>query len=469
MSAKSFETLPSEILYEISRLLGPQSEDLHSLALVSRRMNEIANHFIHHSVPFNIEYALKFPRQISLAKRVAHHIRKITILSHPHLHQASKTQMFNPERPKFWCWYHDNNPVRADHINQILLRVAGFISDLPALSDLIYSCEGLLPACLADALLSKPMCRLHLNSFTLSALEDRRPHIRSFQRFGSGKASNQLNRHMLEVLTFPNLTTLCVSSGGLPTQALNVQAAQFLVRRFGPNLMNLYLVNEAHSFQRYTLDFLETWEKFTCVGSSTMAPRVGALSTLHLACIDTSAHDLKSWFETTDQTKLRNLKLQLRTIPALQYILAECHFPSLTRISLRIGIPSDHGSDMDREYSELSAQLFAYLRNTPLTDLKIKGTIKKSVFDAILEHLGSKLKKLHVVQSTLKSPDTIDFDEAEIERIGKRCKILRELLVRPSSGSLGRSQTDTVYERTMDGKLKVVSVIVLPAVVTLAG
>jgi hypothetical protein len=297
------------------------------------------------------------------------------------------------------------------------------ISSLQYLTDLIYACDNQVPPCLLQALhRHHPACRLAIRTF----------------RFRSLRASIT-DPNELALVTSPCLHSLSVryvwrDSGG--NDDYNEEAVLRSVA-LAPNLKQLDMLGcrPASSQQLYsTLSVAKKpWKGFS---PPVEKFQIGSLRSLSFCGYqDITKAKLDIWNQHTDLSKLRSLVLSnVSDAGALMNATVVSRFKSLERLAMHL---CRKGNDVD--FIPAVEMFFDCL--SPLTTLRLYGSVDASLVTKILERHGSTLRELLLKQyehEPYGSPrQAMVLTNADIEYIRNSCPLLEDLKL-----SIKRSKSD---------------------------
>jgi hypothetical protein len=285
-------------------------------------------------------------------------------------------------------------------INDAWRPLADLIKQLPALADLIYRCYNQFPPCLLQTLHQhRPRCKLHIDLFKLRCLN-----------------APVTDAHELTLAMSPCLHSVRVrydeldDMEGIPNY--HAEATMRLVAGMAPNLKEVHMLHDVGAWP--------PWKGFT-LDKERHRFSPGSLRFLQLESYSSIMKELvEDWRAHTDFSVLRVLKLQnVLEEDALNFLAMNCRFPSLVTLALRLC-----NRDLQRQptinYDDITSR---FLRSLPhLSTIELVGQVSNVIFDSVLDHHGSSLRKLWVLPLTYQS-----LTQRDIRRIRDHCPLLEDL------------------------------------------
>ncbi|RAO68449.1 uncharacterized protein BHQ10_004461 [Talaromyces amestolkiae] len=130
---------------------------------------------------------------------------------------------------------------------------------------------------------------------------------------------------------------------------------------------------------------------------------------------------LKSLQEDTDFTTLKVLKIPSVDLEALEYLIANCHFPILTQLAVNLG-PIYYRS-VNHNYFPAAK---SFLLSLPaLSVLHLSEWHSDIAMEAVLEHHGSRLYELSISPST-----GVTATLEDLKHVARYCPLLEKLTIK---------------------------------------
>lgn len=292
--------------------------------------------------------------------------------------------------------------------------LADLVRQLPALSDLIYTCPSQFSPCLLQALHQhRPNCRLHMRTFSLRSLNQPAP-----------------DAHELALATSPCLYSVLVRYDSYDSEGMedyNEEAVVHIAAGLAPNLKEARMFRARAGWSLALRRALETprtpWQGFA-LKDQEQTSTSGSLCHLQLAGYGSTTREVvETWSRRTDFSVLRTLELE-RGIEAdaFEYLATQCDFSSLTTLVIVLAT-ADLLESPTMDHSSLAKHFLCSLPS--LTTLKLVGELTNTTLDAILEYHGALLRKLGLSPSG--TVNRLVITEREVERIAGYCPLLEDL------------------------------------------
>ncbi|KAK6069381.1 hypothetical protein SCUP515_09086 [Seiridium cupressi] len=300
--------------------------------------------------------------------------------------------------------------------------LARFISTLPVLKDLVYSCLDQVPPCLLTSLHQHhPYSRLHVHTFSLRSLYQRKDNL------------HDIDPDEFMLATSPCLYAVALlSSPGYDTYGhvdYNHEALLAMVSGMAPGLRHVRVYKSTPGSSPELLEATRTsrplWRGFF-IDKETPEQPPAPLESLVLDGEDhITSETLTEWNQHIDLSKLGSLKIpaavNLDVLPTLVHMAAGGKFGSLHKLSLEV-----HSID-PQGYSRLDAEISQLFENIQsLAELEIAGYYGPKSFSAIMQHHGRSLYRLCLTSSSKHAQETIT-SLTKVEVIQQYCSNLRDL------------------------------------------
>lgn len=299
------------------------------------------------------------------------------------------------------------------------MPLASFISQLPALQDLVWAFGSHMPQSVLSAV-SARSCRLHMHCFRLRSLIQLRDSPRPINPKDYALASSlSLSSIVVEVRDF--------ETDGMVNYT--VEAVMQMVAGTAPNLAHVCLLR---SMAGNSIPHREAirigkpvWSGFSPPGAveadQLQLPVLGSLQSLVFTGY--ASHGIENWARLTDFTNLRclNMHWSLRNGVALAEIATRGDFKSLHTLEL---------STIEDETDQAQEALNQLLKSlNPLQRLEISGHVNNQAFDIVLRRHGGTLRKLSI--SPYRDEEShnpiIVFSEDVIQRLAEQCPNLEQV------------------------------------------
>ncbi|KAI8932293.1 hypothetical protein NX059_010489 [Plenodomus lindquistii] len=303
-------------------------------------------------------------------------------------HISIKGQMHRSrQRDKHGCVMNDGQLAPLDYETP-WMPWAAFLVKLPALQDLVYSCESPFPSCLLTALhanISRP-CRLHIKGFSLPSL------IR--EKENDYTEPLELEPSDLALITSPCLFSVEMSNQ--PRHAgkvdFNMQAVMHIAARKNSALEEVQIAQ-----QQMLSEYLQHLRPFPGLklGHPPNWTSEGPRPMAKLKSLSLFGQELKlqEWQSHTDFDTLQTLKLTgLVSTTTLMWAAKYASFPSLLSFELE-------SLDNNRESNDLGSAHGALLDSLPpLKELIIHDRYTNEALIGILDKHSVSLQKLVLPQ-----------------------------------------------------------------------
>ncbi|KAL8721780.1 MAG: hypothetical protein Q9181_007635, partial [Wetmoreana brouardii] len=260
---------------------------------------------------------------------------------------------------------------------------------------------------------------------------------------------SDLDRHDYALLTSPCLFSIGVMSGTYEDdfddlEEIKEGARLRLAVRLASNLEDVRILRDYDDWS----PTLEPWPEMPTRPWQTLpsdeqkrSSRLCSLRHLQLATYKTvSRQEIHDWSIHTDFSVLQVLQLNACIdTDALDYLVGNCHFPSLR--TLVLDLSTDHV--YDDSVAALPNCAGNFLRSLPgLSAIKIRGELRRSIFNTLLGHHGAALRKLWILPDF--DADRIMIEQDEVDQIRSSCPLLEHLALLVSR-SQGDSKEVAIY------------------------
>jgi hypothetical protein len=295
--------------------------------------------------------------------------------------------------------------------------LAHFISQLPALEDLVWACGSRMPRCILSAVHAKD-CRLHMHCFRLSSLVQHRDRPQPIDLDDYALASS------------PSLFSIVVPVLDFETDgdvSYNEEAVMRMVAGTAPRLAHVWFLRtragDSLAHREAVRLGKPAWSGFfPRTAGADKLPVLGSIQSLvwtgyvsHTK-IDNCSH-------YTDFAKLRRLTIPWNTKCGV--VLAEMamrgDFESLQTLGL---------SAIEDETHQMQEVLNRLLEDlNPLQRLDLSGLISDETFNIVLRRHGGTLRNLSVYpyrDDESRSP-LVFFSEAVVQRLAEQCPNLEQV------------------------------------------
>ena len=448
MTHLDFEDIPSEILQHVASFF--DHESVSAFALANKRCNEIANVFAFRTVSIDV-YDPESLRQdmdrltAILDQRASfRHVRRLILdgRMYPEKQPQDPTQQVQGHvRWNIHVGRHGYGDlqmpvegiglrqpdrlrpqVATDH-DKFWIPLATFLCRLPALRDLIYECRNQVPPCLLSTLHEKlSNCRLHIRTFSLRSLEQRKTDPQELALAGSSCLHSFMVARRSPRNYWPARREYVESL--LPRVPLAL----------APNLREASVICcSAYDEQTVNKDRSKLLLQFLSDNQSQPVARKARLHVLTMRGPALESSDFQEWSSVIDFSALRALKLEARlNESALRWATENALlFQSLSSLIFKCHVGYLQLSDHDYQL-----QTASFLRSLPpLAKLRINDYLTSAVFDAILKRHGPSLRILVLTGGA--SSFKVDYDLNTIDRIRQSCPRLTDLHIR-----ISRSKSD---------------------------
>jgi hypothetical protein len=432
------DTLPDELILHICHFVEHfehrNKSALRALALTNKRLSQIAIEAFYSYAIISLRSQGELQTTVDRLSNIAPHIRSLNLtgLGLYTNFVAEERPIFNSKAPSpalGWAFgYTDDNFDELEYA-----PLASFIPAISKLSDLAYNVVSPFPLLLLELLHKHhPRCRLQVNNLRFQGLVD----------------SGTLTQRDWQLATSPCLHRVVLGSvhedGWID---LTLEAVKDMVSGLAPNLKEVYIRHffPLNADRRFEFIGSPPWkglrnlryEQQQTSGGSLMGFQESSPDAevrmrrgkLEVLCIKYERDDLINWFNITDPSRLRFLDVAKVSHTTLDQ-LSTLGFESLK--SLAISLFEDPLPSVPREqYDAAAIKFITSLTHSQLQALKIRSTINVEVCDAVLVHLGSRLRRFHIKQDMQReSEHAVIFDLKEIQRIKDSCPSLEELSIK---------------------------------------
>ncbi|KAK3290940.1 uncharacterized protein B0H64DRAFT_410974 [Chaetomium fimeti] len=328
------------------------------------------------------------------------------------------------------------------------LPFARFLGQLPALTDLVYTCVPQIPPCVVTALHQHhPRCRLHIDAFGLDSLCQKRDQLRD-----------------IDPDDFALATSPCLYSVRAPCALhdvwghydFNMEALEHIVEvGCAPNLKRLNLNHrplEGLDFDRprfsLTLPPVEAggvvrhrWKSVFHSGpnqpatspqqEASIAPGRGRLETLVLSGDSNGYSHVRDWNARTDFGLLRRFEyhcgVSVEALETLASIAASEGFRSLRELGLSVS-SDDH---LQNNTDHLDGPTGSFLQALPpLEALTLKRHFSKHTIEAVLQRHGPTLRRLYLPPPYGEDDKDLNIDADRVREIQEWCPRLEDVELR---------------------------------------
>jgi hypothetical protein len=295
--------------------------------------------------------------------------------------------------------------------------LAQFISQLSALTDLVWACGSRMPGYILSAVHAIG-CRLHVHCFRLPSLVQHRDR------------PQPIDRDEYALATSPSLSSIAVSVYGFDGNGLVEYTEEAVMRMVGgivPRLahvrMNYNIVGDSLSSREAFRLGKPAWSGFfPGTAEPDKLPVLGSLRSLVLTC-SINQTKLDNWSRSTDFAKLRRLTIPWdpQSCIALAEMAMRGDFESLHTLGL-LGIVAE-----THQVQEALNRLLGNLN--PLQQLDFGGSISEETFNIVLRRHGGTLRKLSVYlyRDEESQFPLVVFSEAVVQRLAEQCPNLEQV------------------------------------------
>jgi hypothetical protein len=463
-----FESLPPEVLQGICHYLSPRS--LCSLSLVNRLFCRVTAAYRFSHIRFDIAFKECLEEDIEELTAILgrgdedrfRHVRRVSITG-VMLEAMESDEDYSEIIPKLWAKDPDDE---TDDLTEALERfcsgqkldgyrevqndawmpLAEFLSRLPGLTDLVYTCVNEIPGCILQAMHQHhPHCRLHVSAFDLRAGLKLDPE--------SGPAS--IAEDDVNLLTSPCLyaINLGVQFAGYTEDAV----LELLKAGRGSQLKHIHIHNDSLDDQHNNPwpAFFKTQGQATSgpsqqqpTSSSVPAtPRKVQLKTLTIDPMFYPPRRLKTWMAHVDFSALRRFEYHgsvdevlMNTLIAFALNVPTDVVPTLSASNINdlatrevsnggfralrsFGLtlhPQADPNHLHERFDKLLATLLTVL--PPLHHLSLEGVFGPCAWETTLSRHGPTLRKLHLPTGSMRH--WVDADK--ILAIARDCPHLED-------------------------------------------
>jgi hypothetical protein len=428
MAPSRLDRLPTELLFQIGQLLyDTHKPSIGSLTLVNKTLKAIADDLAFRTLTIVVKDIEQLARDVqSLTPRITNHIRHLFIegsLTHARDFTPQKKgpdmeyvqEAFKPGFPFFssLCRIPPGRSSKSSQSEAGWIDLAGLIDQMPSLSSVSYVAPEPLPQCLFDSIQRKGTCQLHM--------------LYSLQSF--------LFSHDERLVAIE--TSTCLRS----------IVTDYTTQEFIEHILNLANGPAKNLDRIHIHDFPHPWSEAVSPGDDPVpsAPESlpgskekdsgkGSLKRLIFDLSPAYFDDVpkRVWPSVTDLSILRKLEFNNEVdTEFLELLTRDANFPSLKTLVLALmDIRQFHGTGEDQmlKTMEHASAASSFLRSIPpLSALKVRAEFRDPIFDTIIEHHGSTLRKLALV--SLGYYNQMHFRVAQVNQIAEHCPELEELAI----------------------------------------
>ncbi|KAK3303738.1 uncharacterized protein B0T15DRAFT_569218 [Chaetomium strumarium] len=339
---------------------------------------------------------------------------------------------FNPGGPTL-------SPGHKQAQHEAWLPFAQFLSKLPGLTDLVYSCTHQVPACVLTALHNHhPKSRLHMSTFSLRSLyqerdqlcdidaDDIRTVCEPYDVHGRYSFNSEALDHIIMLGCAPGLRQLHIH-GARPGNSLALVQSNWAPR--------------------------EPWRGFFRESSNQPSahslqplPKLSERARLETLVLS-GLCDARAWVSRTRFDALSRFELycgvSVQVLQTLASMAADNKFPCLRELGLTVS-PSEY-SESDPASLEQPAGLFLQAV-PPLRALTLGDCFSRHTFTTVLFRHGQSLHKLHLyLDSDDDEHDDAGFDAGWVREIQQRCPRLEDVRL-PVRRRQGGAEEVAVYQ-----------------------
>lgn len=416
----TLDNIPFETLQIVCEYVaGSQPSALHALSQVNKRCLAASSATLFREIVFDVVSRKKLQRDVDRFRSVLdsrsgwNHVHRVCIegrmprqkidngrlKGHPSTVRARKQRRVECAEagelatpPRYRGRGPLENPKNAYDNDDAWQALVGLLESMPALTDLVYSCEEQFPPSLLRMLhRHHAHCRLHLNRYRLHSLV---------------KANMDL--HERNLATSPCLYAVSLECHGfvhgeldpyIVSEAetnLEVSALVRLVVGAASNLSEVRLTAYAHVLPTAWAQTIEPSKNSLPPLHPGDLPLPGRTASLTKLALGTASRnithaDLAVWTNLTNFSALRILKFESAVDDdALVWATTNCSFTSLETLVLDLNY-----YDINERKLELRPQVSDFLRSlSPLKTLKISGIVSPSNFQACVQRHAPTLRRL---------------------------------------------------------------------------
>ena len=407
-------SLPPELWCNVCEYLDRPS--LKKISVADHRFRSIAVPLLFNAISIHQSKAAQL-HHVLAQKACNKHIRKLEVRDRfePTLHLDDA--FTSPH--VVGSFFGSRNPSQLPRQDLSWEPIAALLASLPGLRDLIWSCPQQFPRCLLQILHSDKFvgCKLHVRTFRLRSL---------------ALDEAAMDPYELQLVCSPNLYSIWHSYDldDVSNNETFLPEAIFCTSRVAPNLRVLRL---RQTIIRMTPMHPGLQPDVTMRRLASYLPNIeharGQLEQLQLTGpgIDLSPDQIVAWRDCTDFSLLRTLMLDIVIEEETFSILGSCHFTSLSTLSLYLNIEPGMMALPENRQDTMSELAKAFLCSLPpLKQLRIHGELNHNCLHDVLEHHGSRLRKLELLAGGY-SPHRLSLWPEEVLWVGCYCTALESL------------------------------------------
>ncbi|OHE94315.1 hypothetical protein CORC01_10362 [Colletotrichum orchidophilum] len=445
MSTPSLNLLPAETLISIAgHLNGVPGPDLSSFSLTNRAFHAAAACFLFRDIHILVKHPRRLQRDVDVWLAIlertnsARHVRRLRMtfvdktLPHSDLYSPDRHIMLPVASKNAFCGKHkspESRRLRDAFVDpESWTPMIRLLEALPGLTNLVIEHESSFSPLLLETLRTHhPSCRLELKSFDLHCVE--------------GAA---IDAHDVALLLSPQLQGISIKEYfQISTGHANESVVLRLIQGLSPSLKTVELepVFGGRHKRRYDADFESELQNLILqivndspvsgknLSKISKSPELGSLRSLTLQ--KNNPDRLKAWFEATDFTALRHLRLNAGSRDLL-WLTTHARFHHLENLELnygeyRIGPPGNQ-EDVGIP-GDVAVEFLAIL--PALTALSLEGQITSPAVQFALSKFGGSLRKLSIRPSygffsMQKYPKITSQD---LNLLSKACSLVADLTI----------------------------------------
>ena len=325
-------------------------------------------------------------------------------------------------RPSKACMRGRGTSGYADCPEETWMLLASFISQLPALQDLVWAFGSYIPqSVLSDV--SARSCRLHMHRFRLRSLTQLRD------------SPQPIDPKQYALASSPSLSSIVVEARVFDDDGsvnYTVDAVMQMVAGTAPNLAHVCLFpsmgGDSILLRQAIRLGMPAWSGFFPPGMAKadqpQLPVRGSIQSL--VFIGYTPRGIESWARLTDFKNLRCLHMDwsLGNVVALAEIATRGDFESLDTLGLE-GIEDESGQAQEALNQSLKSI-------NPLQRLELTGHVSNQAFDNVLRRHGGTLRKLSIkpyLDDRGKESENpiVVFSKADVQRLADQCPNLEQI------------------------------------------
>lgn len=432
------ERLPSEVVLQICRYIDGDRPSLSAFALVDKRCRSVAIIVLFHTVKIIVQGPKQLAVDVSTCIQILQRnssfdcvhrlvVRGMITIWHNNvsehnllpLHPESKVilDLDEPSLDNKDVDYHfaadDMPPEAVYHESKEWEPLVELIRQLPALSDVVYTCPNQFAPCLLQALhLYRPTCRLHVRSFALRSLSQPVPDAHELALVTSPCLSSIIVRYTRGYLAETDQTRM---------DNVNREGVLRIAVALAPNLTDVYASRSFYVGDEPENSTTRPWSDRS-IDSLKKHSTSTSLQRLQLGGVGPICRrEIETWRTTTTISTLRVLQLTLWLEPdALELLATECVFPHLT--TLVFSTPA-----LSTSTEEWWDHAKCFLRQLPpLSDITLSGDKEEMLFHTILKHHGPTLRRLSFTGNN-DGHIRLTNTKRTVEKIRDNCPLLNNL------------------------------------------